>query len=292
MTKENTKKQGVYAIRNMANGKMYIGSTINPFYKRWQCHKKRLKKGVHHSAHLQASWNKYGESNFSFEIVEITAPELCREREGFYITLYKTTNPKYGYNTATVTEEGVTEVSNETKTKLSTATKQQWRMGLHSNDFKKGKPSWNKGLKCNNISKARRSMFSSVEVYKNDTLIATFRSATDLDEWTKHNELPGIVYYCDKAGRPNIGKRTTHILSQNIHRAVRTGLVYRGFRFKKSLPLPPEMGVVKWENCWNGEIPNQQPSLESKNSSKVQRLTPETTNVEYNGDTSTHHPQF
>jgi hypothetical protein len=36
---------------------------------------------------------------------------------------------------------------------------------------------------------------------------------------------------------------------------------------------------------------NQQPSLESKDSLKVQRLTPETTNVEYNGDTSTHHPQ-
>jgi hypothetical protein len=34
---------------------------------------------------------------------------------------------------------------------------------------------------------------------------------------------------------------------------------------------------------------NQQPSLESKDSLKVQRLTPETTNVEYNGDTSTPH---
>ena len=32
------------------------------------------------------------------------------------------------------------------------------------------------------------------------------------------------------------------------------------YRFKKGLPLPPEMGVVKWENCWNGENPNQQPS--------------------------------
>ena len=34
---------------------------------------------------------------------------------------------------------------------------------------------------------------------------------------------------------------------------------------------------------------NQQPSLESKDSLKVQRLTPETTDVEYNGDTSTPH---
>ena len=34
---------------------------------------------------------------------------------------------------------------------------------------------------------------------------------------------------------------------------------------------------------------NQQPSLESKDSLKVQRLTPETANAEYNGDTSTPH---
>lgn len=34
---------------------------------------------------------------------------------------------------------------------------------------------------------------------------------------------------------------------------------------------------------------NQQPSLESKDSMKVQRLIPETTEVEYNGDTSTPH---
>ena len=39
-------------------------------------------------------------------------------------------------------------------------------------------------------------------------------------------------------------------------------IIYRGLRFKKCLPLPPEMGVVKWENCWNGENPNQQPSQE------------------------------
>lgn len=34
---------------------------------------------------------------------------------------------------------------------------------------------------------------------------------------------------------------------------------------------------------------NQQPSLEGKNSLKVQRLTPETAKAEYNGDTSTPH---
>lgn len=258
MSKRN--KQGVYAIRNLINGKLYIGSTVNSFNARWQCHRKRLRKGCHHSQHLQAAWNKYGENNFSFEIIEITSPEKCREREGYYIQFYKTLDPKYGYNVAEVNENGKTVLAESTKKKLSEICKRQWKEGIHNNSSKKGKPSWNKGMKCNNIALARRNMFSSIEVYKDNKLIATFRSATDLDEWSIKNELPGMRYYYDKHHRPNIGKRTSHVRAANIHRAIRTNSIYRGFRFKKSLPLPPEMGVVKWENCWDGETPNQQPS--------------------------------
>lgn len=105
-------------------------------------------------------------------------------------------------------------------------------------------------------------MFSSIEVYKDGVLLATFRSATDLDEWSKTNEIPGIIYSTDKTQRKVKGKKTTHIMSANIHRAIRNDAIYRGLKFKKALPLPPEMGIVKWENCWEGENPNQQPSQE------------------------------
>lgn len=260
MNREILKKQGVYAIRNILNGKMYIGSTTVNFSKRWQHHKKLLRQGIHHSPHLQSSWIKYGKENFSFEIIEITKLEDSLKREGYYIQKYETTNPKYGYNIAKVDLNGKTKVSESTKKKLSIITKQQWKEGKFNNDSKKGKPSWNKGLKCSNISNTRRNMFSSVKVYKNSTLIAIFRSPTDLDEWTLNHELPGITYYNDKANRANKGIRTTHLKSQNIHRAIRNKSIYRGLRFEKSVPLPPEMGVVKWVNCWKGEIPNQQPS--------------------------------
>lgn len=261
MNKDDFNKQGVYIIRNTVNNKVYVGSTINSFSKRWCCHRKRLNKGIHHSAHLQSAWNKYGSSSFNFEIVEVVHPTKCREREKYYIELYKATNPKLGYNVADIDILGNPKVSEKTKAKLSLIAKEQWKNKKHTNEFKKGVPSWNKGLKCASISETRRKMFSSIQVYKNNTLIATFRSATDLEEWSRNNELPGMIYYTSKYNRPNKGHRTTHILGSNIHRAIRNNAIYRGFRFKKSLPLPPEMGVVKWENCWNGEIPNQQPSL-------------------------------
>lgn len=38
-------------------------------------------------------------------------------------------------------------------------------------------------------------MFSSIEVYKDNNLIATFRSVIDLSEWTRNNQLPGLTFY-------------------------------------------------------------------------------------------------
>lgn len=261
--KRKTSMCGVYAIRNLVNGKMYIGSTTVSFSSRWQSHKKRLKNNNHHSSHLQNAYNKYGKDNFEYQILEITTPETARIKEGYYINKYQTLNPTFGYNIEIVDLTGATQCSKQTKQKLSAITKDQWKKGVHNNSHFKGKPSWNKGLKCDNISLARRRMFSSVEVYKDDVLIVTFRSIIDLSEWTKNNTLPGMTFYTDKAKRPNQGKKTSFLQHANITRAIRNKLVYRGLKFKRGLPLSPEMGIAKWENCWEGEIPNQQPSQPS-----------------------------
>lgn len=253
------KQCGVYVIRNLKNGKMYVGSTINSFNSRWNTHKRLLKRNRHPNSHLQAAYNKYSKEFFVFQIVEITNPLEARKRESYYINLYGTLDPGKGYNIELVNEDGSNSMSEITKEKLRSITKKMWEEGRLNNDNKRGKPSWNKGLKCDNISLARRKMFNSVGVYKEDILIATFRSVVDLSEWTKENNLPGLQYYTRKYYN-NTGKKTSFLLPSNIQRAIRTGNIYRGLKFKRTLPLPPEMGVVKWENCWEGEIPNQQPS--------------------------------
>ena len=78
---------GVYQIRNLKNGKLYIGSAaqVGGFHGRWKDHRSQLKRNCHHSIKLQRAWNKYGEASFIFEILEECEPELCIEREQYYL---------------------------------------------------------------------------------------------------------------------------------------------------------------------------------------------------------------
>lgn len=88
---------GVYSITNLKNGKLYIGSSNN-IYRRWRDHKNLLKKDKHHSNHLQRAWNKYGEENFIFKILEECNEDILLKREQYYIDLYVSYDNEFGYN--------------------------------------------------------------------------------------------------------------------------------------------------------------------------------------------------
>ena len=97
MTKE--KICGVYKIENSVNGKYYIGSSNN-IYRRWKEHIKLLNRNNHHSPHLQFAWNKYGEKNFKFTILEECDEQILLKKEQFYIDMMNATDDSFGYNTA------------------------------------------------------------------------------------------------------------------------------------------------------------------------------------------------
>lgn len=67
------KGQFIYKIVNTSNGKFYVGSTTNT-RERFRTHRNKLRTNRHHCAHLQAAWNKYGESVFVFHVIE-TVPD-------------------------------------------------------------------------------------------------------------------------------------------------------------------------------------------------------------------------
>jgi group I intron endonuclease len=90
-----TEKPGIYAIRHLESGKVYVGSASN-ISKRWHRHKKDLRLGVHRNKHLQAAWIKYGEEAFVFVILELTSELDTREQ--FWMDYTECINPEKGYN--------------------------------------------------------------------------------------------------------------------------------------------------------------------------------------------------
>ena len=66
---ERVKPAGVYQVKNLANGKVLLGSSLNlegPLNR----HRFMLKIGSHTNKSLQKDWNEFGADQFAFEILE------------------------------------------------------------------------------------------------------------------------------------------------------------------------------------------------------------------------------
>ena len=93
------KECGIYKITNLVTKQVYIGSTVSKVSRRINAHKNQLRKNKHVNKHFQNSWNKYGEENFEFEILEYGLDtKVLHERENFYINLYQTRDREKGFN--------------------------------------------------------------------------------------------------------------------------------------------------------------------------------------------------
>ena len=120
------KTSGVYKIENIVNGKCYIGSSCNIEH-RWAGHRYGLRKNNHGNSYLQRAWNKYGESNFIFKIIEMCDSSLLQDREQYWIDYYNSASRDNGYNLCpkAYTKNGY-KLSDETKKKMSDSMHKRW----------------------------------------------------------------------------------------------------------------------------------------------------------------------
>lgn len=95
-------KSGIYIIRNLVNGKVYVGSSVD-LCRRKEQHLSDLRRGSHINAHLQRAYNHYGLESFEFEVleqVEDTTSLIAREQH--WIDVHSASEPDMGYNKASI----------------------------------------------------------------------------------------------------------------------------------------------------------------------------------------------
>lgn len=187
-------KSGIYKIENIINHKIYIGSAAN-IKLRWSSHKSNLKNNIHENKHLQKSYNKYGEINFSFSILEFVKKENLIIQEQFWYNFYKNNgftfynfndiveNPMKGKTHTIETKNKISKINKGRKwseeTRMKMKSRVPWnkgKTGIYSNEVKikianslkgkklsketkeklKGRTPWNKGKKLPPISEWHR----------------------------------------------------------------------------------------------------------------------------------------
>lgn len=129
---------GIYEIRNVVNGKRYVGSAVD-FANRWRVHAQSLKRGDHHSKPLQRAWSLYGPGAFHFN--KLIA---CEKADLLMYEQIAMDAMKPEYNCAKVAGSMLGyKHSDETRKKLS--------------DAHKGLPSYRKGVAHTDETKAKIS---------------------------------------------------------------------------------------------------------------------------------------
>ena len=117
-------KSGIYQIKNIINGKIYVGQSQNVEL-RYKRHMGELSRGIHGNHHLQNAYTKYGRDAFEFSILELCPIDQLDEREVYWISQLNAV--KTGYN---MTEGGGGTrgfyPSEETRKKQSSQSKQRW----------------------------------------------------------------------------------------------------------------------------------------------------------------------
>lgn len=151
----------VYAIRNIVDGRVYIGGS-NQIRKREVKHLSLLRRGKHPNQHLQDAYNLYGKENMHFVILEECSAENLRQREQWWLdhtlnkynmVLKSSGGPPLGRTPSAETKEKIASAqrgkprkpwSEESRRKISEAMKgrvftPEWKAKISANRKGKGR---------------------------------------------------------------------------------------------------------------------------------------------------------
>ena len=183
-------KCGIYLIRNLINGKVYVGKSIN-IYKRIIAHICGLtaKRNKEENPHFIAAWHKYGKDAFQYIVLEECLVNELSEKELYWMQKYNSIDSNKGYNKRLDLEGGMIP-HEETRIKLKKALhnrfldpRERKKIGDKTKAFWKDNPD-KKELMSLNVKLTRQKKYRFLQLDENDTLIKVYDT---IDEIIKEN---------------------------------------------------------------------------------------------------------
>jgi len=200
-------KVGIYSFLNLTNGKRYVGSSVD-LYNRLHEHLHNLRCNKSHNKHFQAAWNKYGEENFIYNILEFCDSDKQFDREQHYINALA---PEYNFSLQVIANFG-SSPSIETRTKISETLKAKYASGelqTYKQDHN-WKPVYIYNIndftlyaECKCIADALRLLYRNSKVsFKEFSCIKNMYTIS-LTKFNNINDIKNAIYknvYCFKGG--------------------------------------------------------------------------------------------
>lgn len=167
---------------------MYVGSAVN-LKNRKKNHLVELRLNRHYNIYLQAAYNKYGENNIIFEVLEyIEDKNKLIEREQFWIDKFNSSNREFGYNLSPTAGSPLGyKHTAETKIKVGKISKSQIRTKEWNNNISKGLT----GLKATDTAKSNISNALKGRTLTEDHIFNRSANQRNYIDWPCFNG-----YYC------------------------------------------------------------------------------------------------
>ena len=198
------KKSGIYQIRNLVNGKIYVGSSVNLETRKTR-HYWELENNRHNNQHLQRAYNKYGLDKLVFEVLEYVEKDMLLEREQYYINILDAVSS--GYNICPIAGSSRGRIlseqhkSNISKSKIGHSVSKETRMKLSAINQGKNNPNYGMHRSEYTKKKSQQSQPNKQTVYCIETN-QKFNSLCEASRWVKGDKRgAGAISQCCKGNQ-------------------------------------------------------------------------------------------
>lgn len=196
-------KCGIYLIRNLINGKVYIGKSVN-IYKRIVAHICGLtaKRKKEENPHFISAWYKYGKEAFEYVVLEECSIDELSEKELYWMHFYDSINSNKGYNKRLDSSGGMIP-HKETKLKLSIATKKRFeslesreKVGKMFKDFWKNNPD-KKELMSLNVKLTKQKKYKFLQLNEDETIFKIYETVEEIIKENPNYKWQNIYSVCN-----------------------------------------------------------------------------------------------